>query len=134
MHFTPVLERSLKPALDDMLLVSPALMRMRPQHNSCNAQVSMWSQLPSLQPPLLVITGQLDDKFCVIARHMAKVVTAGRRRDHASREEDARDNVQTSPHTSSPRLTTVCVPDAGHAVHVERPWPVLRAISRFLQL
>jgi len=58
------------------------------------AQPSLYSELPTLTVPTLLIVGEFDTKFCAIARQMA----------------DALPNAQLA-----------IVPHAGHAVHFERP-------------
>lgn len=56
-------------------------------------QLSLWSRLPKLRIPVLLITGELDTKFCSIAQRMA----------------------QALPHTQ-----LHIVPEAGHTVHLEQ--------------
>lgn len=58
------------------------------------AQESLWGALLSLHLPVRLVAGALDDKFCGIAGEM----------DHAL-----------------PNSQVITVPDAGHAVHVEKP-------------
>jgi 2-succinyl-6-hydroxy-2,4-cyclohexadiene-1-carboxylate synthase len=69
------------------------------------AQPSLWDDLPSLDLPVLLLAGALDEKYAAIARQMAAVL----------------------PHA---RLTIV--PGAGHAIHVERPEAFDAAVAEFL--
>ncbi|GGG30462.1 putative 2-succinyl-6-hydroxy-2,4-cyclohexadiene-1-carboxylate synthase [Lysinibacillus alkalisoli] len=57
------------------------------------SQPSMWGVLPYLQMPVTLLTGALDDKFCVIAEKMLK-------------------KMQNAKH--------IIVEGAGHAIHVEK--------------
>ena len=57
-------------------------------------QPSLYARLPALHIPVLLIAGELDTKFTVIARSMAQALPQSRLR---------------------------IVPGAGHAVHLERP-------------
>lgn len=69
------------------------------------AQESLWPRLGELRMPVLVVTGALDTKFSAIARRMADAIP--------------------DPHR-------VEVPDAGHAVHLERPDAVAGAVADFV--
>jgi 2-succinyl-6-hydroxy-2,4-cyclohexadiene-1-carboxylate synthase len=57
-------------------------------------QPPLHARLPTLDIPVLLITGELDQKFCMIARQMAQQL---------------------------PQSQLHIVPGAGHAVHLERP-------------
>jgi 2-succinyl-6-hydroxy-2,4-cyclohexadiene-1-carboxylate synthase len=57
-------------------------------------QPSLWDKLPELHIPTLLIAGELDTKFCTIARRMAQALPYGQLQ---------------------------IVPDAGHTVHLEQP-------------
>jgi pimeloyl-ACP methyl ester carboxylesterase len=57
-------------------------------------QPALHNQLPTLNIPVLLIAGELDTKFCAIARQMAHLL---------------------------PRAQLHIVPGAGHTVHLERP-------------
>jgi 2-succinyl-6-hydroxy-2,4-cyclohexadiene-1-carboxylate synthase len=57
-------------------------------------QESLWDRLIDLHIPALLIAGELDAKYCAIARSMAAAL---------------------------PSAQQVVVPSAGHAVHLERP-------------
>jgi 2-succinyl-6-hydroxy-2,4-cyclohexadiene-1-carboxylate synthase len=70
------------------------------------AQPSLWERLGELEIPVLLLTGQLDAKFDAIADRVAARVPAPVR----------------SP-----------VPDAGHAVHLERPRAWLARVTGFLE-
>jgi 2-succinyl-6-hydroxy-2,4-cyclohexadiene-1-carboxylate synthase len=69
------------------------------------AQDSLWNTLPSLQPPTLVVAGALDSKFTEIASRV-------------------RSNI--------PQATLHIAPDAGHAVHLERPELFTEVVRHFL--
>ncbi|MDP2529788.1 MAG: 2-succinyl-6-hydroxy-2,4-cyclohexadiene-1-carboxylate synthase [Candidatus Palauibacterales bacterium] len=69
------------------------------------AQPSLWERLDEVEPPALLLTGRLDAKFEAIADRMAARMSA---------------SVRAS------------VPDAGHAVHLERPEAWLARVSAFL--
>jgi 2-succinyl-6-hydroxy-2,4-cyclohexadiene-1-carboxylate synthase len=66
----------------------------------------LWDRLPSIQAPVLLLTGEADRKFAELARVLA------------SRLPDA---------------VHVEIPDAGHAVHLERPREVGAAMLGYLQ-
>ena len=57
-------------------------------------QDSLWHQLPSVAAPTLLVSGQLDDKFCEIASQMSAML---------------------------PTAQWVTVDNAGHTVHLEKP-------------
>ncbi|MCY4022881.1 MAG: 2-succinyl-6-hydroxy-2,4-cyclohexadiene-1-carboxylate synthase [Anaerolineaceae bacterium] len=69
------------------------------------AQPSFWSQLPQLKTPTLLICGELDAKFCEVARRMV---------------------------SANPALKLQQVPGAGHCVHLERAQSFQRAAMDFL--
>ncbi len=71
-------------------------------------QESMWAALHTATTPLLLVTGQADEKFGVISGHIQKVARASR------------------------SVTSVSVPGAGHAVQEERPWAVVAALAQWL--
>ncbi|OAN47554.1 2-succinyl-6-hydroxy-2,4-cyclohexadiene-1-carboxylate synthase [Chloroflexus islandicus] len=72
---------------------------------SVGRQPSLWAALPAIATPTLLITGALDEKFCVIGAQMAALM---------------------------PHARHVIVPDAGHAAQIEQPAMVGRLISDFL--
>ncbi len=57
------------------------------------SQRSYWTCLPELEMPVLLVTGELDPKFCAIAREMEELLPNA---EH-------------------------CIISAGHAIHVEKP-------------
>jgi pimeloyl-ACP methyl ester carboxylesterase len=61
--------------------------------------------LTAIETPALLIAGALDHKYVAIARHLERIMQ----------------NAQT-----------VIVPDAGHAVHLERPRELAQATLEFL--
>jgi 2-succinyl-6-hydroxy-2,4-cyclohexadiene-1-carboxylate synthase len=66
---------------------------------------SYWEALPDLGVPTLLVAGALDAKFVGVARAMAAAM---------------------------PRGELAVIPDAGHAVHLERPGAWLDAVLPFL--
>ncbi len=69
------------------------------------SQPSYWDRLPSLERPVLLLAGQEDTKFAQIATEM---------------------------HAALPNARLEIVPDAGHAIHLERPQRYLQLVSEFL--
>jgi 2-succinyl-6-hydroxy-2,4-cyclohexadiene-1-carboxylate synthase len=70
------------------------------------AQEPLWDRLPTLRPPVLLVAGELDAKFAAIAGQMAAAV--------------------------GPRARVALVPEAGHAVHLERPAELAALVEDFL--
>ena len=70
------------------------------------AQLSVWTHLPRLTMPVLLVTGELDAKFAAINREMADLIPGS-------------------------RLSVV--PDAGHTVHLERPQRYAELVRGFLE-
>ncbi len=68
------------------------------------AQPELYTQLPALNIPVLLLAGALDSKFCVIAQQMASQL---------------------------PQATLQIIPAAGHAIHLEQPAAFVTAISDF---
>jgi 2-succinyl-6-hydroxy-2,4-cyclohexadiene-1-carboxylate synthase len=68
-------------------------------------QSSLWPRLPELRLPALLIAGELDAKYCAIARQMAAAL---------------------------PNARLAIVPGAGHAVHLERPEGFAALVQQFL--
>jgi len=84
---------------------SEALYRQRLQNNATGlaqslrgvgtgVQPSLYTRLPTLHIPVLLIAGELDTKFTTIAKHMAQVL---------------------------PQSQLHIIPAAGHTVHLEQP-------------
>jgi 2-succinyl-6-hydroxy-2,4-cyclohexadiene-1-carboxylate synthase len=69
------------------------------------AQESLWSRLPSLPMPVLVVAGALDEKFTAIAKRMAALI---------------------------PDATLEVVAGAGHVVHLEQPDGFVRTLHWWL--
>lgn len=70
------------------------------------AQTSYWERLPSLELPVLLVTGQLDRKFEAIAGEMAGLL---------------------------PNAVHKTI-DAGHAIHVEKPAEFATIVREYLSL
>lgn len=69
------------------------------------AQASYWSQLTNINCDTLLVTGELDTKFCNIAKEMVSL---------------------------NPSLCNFIVKEAGHAIHVENPEFFGTIVSEFL--
>jgi 2-succinyl-6-hydroxy-2,4-cyclohexadiene-1-carboxylate synthase len=70
------------------------------------AMTPLWDRVPSIACPVLLLTGAADRKFCELARVLAARL---------------------------PDALHVEIPDAGHAVHLERPREVAAAMLGYLQ-
>jgi len=68
-------------------------------------QPSLFSRLPTLQIPVLLIAGELDTKFMAIARRMARLL---------------------------PQAQLCVIPGAGHTVHLERPEEFVSSVGDFI--
>lgn len=68
-------------------------------------ELPLSARLPTLTMPTLLIAGALDEKYAELARRMASAI---------------------------PRARVEIVPDAGHAVHLERPDALTAIVLRFL--
>jgi 2-succinyl-6-hydroxy-2,4-cyclohexadiene-1-carboxylate synthase len=69
-------------------------------------QEPVLARMDEIRIPVLLLTGALDDKYCALARRMAAALPCAR---------------------------AEVVPDAGHAVHLERPQAFAGAIRGFLE-
>ncbi len=69
-------------------------------------QPALHARLPTLTMPVLLIAGELDTKFCGIARYMAEEL---------------------------PQSQLHIVPEAGHAVHLEQPAAFVQLVREFCQ-
>jgi 2-succinyl-6-hydroxy-2,4-cyclohexadiene-1-carboxylate synthase len=70
------------------------------------AQEPLWDRLPTLRPPTLLVAGAVDTKFAAVARQMAAAI--------------------------GPRARVALLPEAGHAVHLERPAELAALVEEFL--
>lgn len=70
------------------------------------SQPSYWEVLSELQMPVLLMTGELDSKFVGIAREMKKDL---------------------------PNASQIIVPEAGHAIHVEKPELFVTIVKEYLE-
>jgi 2-succinyl-6-hydroxy-2,4-cyclohexadiene-1-carboxylate synthase len=68
-------------------------------------QPSLWERLPDLRPPTLLLVGALDETYAARGRDMNRRM---------------------------PNAELVVIPDAGHAVHLERPGAFQDTVLRFL--
>ncbi|WP_078544373.1 2-succinyl-6-hydroxy-2,4-cyclohexadiene-1-carboxylate synthase [Litchfieldia alkalitelluris] len=69
-------------------------------------QLPYWGSLHKLNMPVLLLCGELDDKFCIIARKMSSLIS---------------------------NSTFKKINGAGHAIHMEQPEKFGRIVSGFLQ-
>ncbi|KAF7132517.1 hypothetical protein RHSIM_Rhsim09G0118400 [Rhododendron simsii] len=84
--------------------------------SSTGRQQPLWEDLRHNKVPLLLVFGEKDDKFKKIAQKMFQEV------NHEARSID-----------DSKRICEVVeVPNCGHAVHLENPLPLVRAVRQFL--
>ncbi|XP_025816542.1 protein PHYLLO, chloroplastic isoform X5 [Panicum hallii] len=88
--------------------------------SSVGRQRSLWEDLKHLKRPLLIVAGEKDTKFKGISQRMCSEIT-----QHGERGSDGRDGDEL--------CEMIVIPDAGHAVHVENPLPLVRAVRKFLQ-
>ncbi|KAJ4846899.1 hypothetical protein Tsubulata_026226 [Turnera subulata] len=82
---------------------------------STGRQLPLWEDLKRCDLPLLLIVGEHDTKFKAIAQKMCCEI---------GESEDGVDKYCTQLFE---------VPNAGHAVHVENPLPVISALGQFLR-
>ena len=68
-------------------------------------QEPLWDRLPALRVPTLLLAGELDAKYCDIARQMT---------------------------VAMPAAQLAIVPNAGHAVHLEQPEVFESVVLAFL--
>jgi 2-succinyl-6-hydroxy-2,4-cyclohexadiene-1-carboxylate synthase len=71
------------------------------------SQPSLWDRLPGLHVPTLLIAGELDAKYCDLARKMAAAMPAAR---------------------------LALIPRAGHAAHLEQPAALATAVHDFFSV
>jgi 2-succinyl-6-hydroxy-2,4-cyclohexadiene-1-carboxylate synthase len=71
------------------------------------SQQPLWSRLPELRMPVLLVVGALDAKFLAIAERMQSAIGAN--------------------------ASLVVIDGAGHACHLEAPDDFARAVDRFLE-
>jgi 2-succinyl-6-hydroxy-2,4-cyclohexadiene-1-carboxylate synthase len=75
------------------------------RRSGTGTQQPLWDRLGEIRVPVLVLAGELDEKYTAIARRMASLL---------------------------PAATFVPVPGAGHAAHLERPDTVATLIADWL--
>lgn len=80
---------------------------------------SLWEDLKYLKRPLLIVAGEKDLKFKEISQQMCREI-----RKYGKCESDGRNSQEL--------CEMIIVPDSGHAVHVENPLPLVRAVRKFL--
>ncbi|KAK6931406.1 Thiamine pyrophosphate enzyme, C-terminal TPP-binding [Dillenia turbinata] len=84
---------------------------------SVGRQPSLWEDLKQCKTPLLLIVGEKDQKFKKIASDMCNAIEYG---------SNHRDDLQGI-------VKVVVMPDCGHAIHIENPLPLIRAIRQFVK-
>jgi 2-succinyl-6-hydroxy-2,4-cyclohexadiene-1-carboxylate synthase len=92
--------------LADRLANTPAGLASALRLLGTGAQAPLWDRLAGLRCPTLLLAGALDGKFAATAADMAAAIGPAARR--------------------------ALVPDAGHAVHLERPAEVAALLDEFL--
>ncbi len=70
------------------------------------AQPSLWQKLPDLSLPVLLLTGELDPKFCGIGKEMAPLF---------------------------PQAKHITMSGAGHTMHLEKPTQYTQTVVSFLE-
>lgn len=85
----------------DRLLSTPQGLAAALRGLGTGALPSVWGRLRELQMPVTLLAGERDTKFTALARAMARCI---------------------------PHATVTIVPDAGHAVHLERPEAVVATL------
>ncbi|KAL6634634.1 hypothetical protein ACP70R_027305 [Stipagrostis hirtigluma subsp. patula] len=88
--------------------------------SSIGRQKSLWEDLKQLKRPLLIVAGDKDIKFKDISQKMYKEIA-----NHSECGSDGRNENKL--------CEMIIIPDSGHAVHVENPLPLVRAVRKFLQ-
>ncbi|CAI0431018.1 unnamed protein product [Linum tenue] len=84
---------------------------------SIGRQEPLWDDLKHCKLPLLFVVGAQDDKFKAIAQQMLEEVEQGQNEGGA---------------TGSNTSEILEVQESGHAVHLENPLPLIRALRRFM--
>ncbi|CAL5021226.1 unnamed protein product [Urochloa decumbens] len=87
---------------------------------SVGRQKSLWEDLKHLKRPILIVAGEKDTKFKDISEKMCSEIT-----QNGECGSDGRDGNEL--------CDMIIIPDSGHAVHVENPLPLVRAVRTFLQ-
>ncbi|CAN6273232.1 unnamed protein product [Urochloa humidicola] len=87
---------------------------------SVGRQRSLWEDLKHLRRPILIVAGEKDTKFKDISAKMYSEIT-----QHGECGSGGRDGNEL--------CDMIIIPDSGHAVHVENPLPLVRAVRKFLQ-
>ncbi|KAH9772165.1 protein PHYLLO [Citrus sinensis] len=77
----------------------------------------LWEDLKLCSTPLLIVVGEKDKKFKSIAEKMCYELSHGEKGS-----DDLRNEI----------YEMVEIPNCGHAVHLENPLPVIRAVRQFL--
>ncbi|ESR51059.1 hypothetical protein CICLE_v100304921mg, partial [Citrus x clementina] len=84
---------------------------------SVGRQPPLWEDLKLCSTPLLIVVGEKDKKFKSIAEKMCYEL---------SHDEKGSDDLRNQIYEM------VEIPNCGHAVHLENPLPVIRAVRQFL--
>ncbi|KAL9420500.1 hypothetical protein AB3S75_038135 [Citrus x aurantiifolia] len=84
---------------------------------SVGRQPPLWEDLKLCSTPLLIVVGERDKKFKSIAEKMCYEL---------SHDEKGSDDLRNEIYEM------VEIPNCGHAVHLENPLPVIRAVRQFL--
>ncbi|XP_039036473.1 protein PHYLLO, chloroplastic-like [Hibiscus syriacus] len=81
---------------------------------SSGRQPSLWEDLKHCKTPLMLVVGEEDEKFKLVAQKMWHEI------DHD------RDDAMSKLHQM------VVVPNCGHAIHLENPLPIIRLVRQFV--
>jgi len=92
--------------LDDRRAITAAGLAASLRLAGTGAQEPLWDRLAELEMPVLLVAGERDEKFTVLAREMAAAIGTNAR--------------------------VALVADAGHAAHLERPDDFVEIVRTFL--
>jgi isochorismate synthase / 2-succinyl-5-enolpyruvyl-6-hydroxy-3-cyclohexene-1-carboxylate synthase / 2-succinyl-6-hydroxy-2,4-cyclohexadiene-1-carboxylate synthase / o-succinylbenzoate synthase len=87
---------------------------------SCKFQCTrpLWEDLKHLKRPLLIVAGEKDKKFKEILKEMYR--------------EAKNSGCGSDGRNGNELCEMMIIPQSGHAVHVENPLPLVRAVRKFL--
>jgi len=98
-------EALVRKTIEDKLRNDPLELTRSLRGMGTGNQPPLWTELPDLRVPTLVVAGELDEKFVGISRRMASL---------------------------NPSIRVNVVPGAGHSVHAEAPTAYLSSLENFL--
>ncbi|XP_062219458.1 protein PHYLLO, chloroplastic isoform X3 [Phragmites australis] len=89
------------------------------EESSVGRQRPLWEDLKHLKRPLLIVAGEKDKKFKEISQQMCREI-----RNYSEFGSDGGNG--------NDLCELIIIPDSGHAVHVENPLPLVRAVRKFV--